>query len=173
MKSRSRSCYGHQPSRLRWATIRRSAARHGRPPGAGPFLAERTHHTVSRLYKGGQRRGQGKLASPSVRHSAVPTRHADRDAQTPHAWARHASTASPVAGFRARAFAHPTESLRLGRQRLLLRFFLVQEIVLEGEIEEQAVVGRLAVREGDRGGGAEHDLELVELRKVQRVAEAR
>src|ERR1700724_1945360 len=38
MKSRSRSCYEEQPTALRWATIRRPAARPGRPPRPGRSL---------------------------------------------------------------------------------------------------------------------------------------
>src|SRR5215468_2951337 len=56
MKSRSRSCYAQQPSRLRWATIRRSAVRPGWPPGPDRSSRNDPIITDSRSYKGGLRR---------------------------------------------------------------------------------------------------------------------
>src|SRR5712692_6580853 len=55
MKSRSRSRYGKQHSRLRWATIRRSAVRLGWPPGP-----DRSLRNVARiLIRANTRVGKG------------------------------------------------------------------------------------------------------------------
>jgi hypothetical protein len=73
MKSRSRSRYRKQHSRLRWATIRRSAVRLGWPPGP-----DRSLRNVARIMiRANTRVGKGadtEWLSPPEQCSAVPTR---------------------------------------------------------------------------------------------------
>src|SRR5713101_1712924 len=78
MKSRSRSRYGKQHSRLRWATIRRSAVRLGWPPGP-----DRSLRNVARiLIRANTRVGKGAAQDFIARHvkAAAPCPRVDTNA---------------------------------------------------------------------------------------------
>ena len=106
MKSRPRSCYGLQPSRLRWATIRRSAVRPGRLPG--PDHSSR--NALRLIFRANTRVGKIACRDVSARvppSAILPTR------LRVCAWARRCIFPAVSDGIWDRACAHPTSCAHL------------------------------------------------------------